>query len=645
MEDKRMGNFFDFKVERLREGQRKALDVIRQRAIAHEPYTAIVIPTRYGKSDLARVAAIQLTRNNVISTAFALSPGVYLRNQFASHGKWAQCIDRYDLPRATKYHLVKGWENSYGANGECLLSATIQLIVSQIDEFCKWTRSQIATTGKPPLFFIDECQMTSTANKWGGAAEKLAASGALIVLLTATPIRDDHRPPAGFPFVEKVVNEDAQRTACGRGSDPSKITVRRFEGSEIEIRLVAHHETTFEQAWEERPSPLCEVNYVPFDVFLRDTELEIEEGERPEDLADLSISTMNVKQVRQYLGRICRDPGVIREGARRLVQKLKERRTLDSKVAAMVFCDIDRRENGEDVIEVNRWAKKIEKAIKAEAQLISLELETVIATSASEENEEAAGNKAIEKFSSGLGDVLIVKQMGGAGLDCERIKIVLDLSPVRTLAAWIQRIMRAATPYGPFHYCDLISPDDCIARNFWRSMIKDQGGAAKFFEGELVDEYEVARKEREWMRVIGTGNAPFHDNTGQTAEPEKYDFVRCVTESFPVLQLHMTDVQISEQGGSLYEKLRNQKGPVANVDADLKEMYTRLDDQVHDITMARLGGKYEAQEYGRIKSHVWHEAYTRAGAQKPLERITDLKVLHHVEAILTEIARSTRPSA
>src|SRR5258707_1244612 len=68
-------------------------------------------------------------------------------------------------------------------------------------------------------------------------------------------------------------------------------------------------------------------------------------------------------------------------------------------------------------------------------------LDVVIATSA------ADGKEVIERFAGGHGDVLIVKQMAGMGLDLPWVKVGLDLSATRTYAALIQRMFRPATPH------------------------------------------------------------------------------------------------------------------------------------------------------------------------------------------------------
>jgi len=617
--------------------------VIFDRVRDRLPYTAIVIPTRYGKSDMMRVSAVQLHKHGLICTAFALSPGIDLRDQLGSQGKWEKCVELYNLSRKATHRNIEHCENNPIANNECFLSATIQLVLHHIDGFVDLTRKLIVKTGKPPVFFIDECHFTSDSNKWGSAAAQLAEAGALIVLMTATEIREDGRPPVGFQYDKVLINPEAKRTLASQGSEPDMVKIQIFSGKEYEIRLRVDYKLTFKDAWEEKDSPLCKVDRLPFNVYLSDANIIPDEDDG--DWADARISTMSARQARQYLGAICRSPIVIAEAARRLVQLLTERRLIDPTITAMVFCDVDRQEtNGSAEIEVNRWAKDIRKAIEKAPG--GERFNVIIATSASDDESTSKAKDAhdkITKFKAGLGDILIVKQMGGAGLDCPPITIVLDLSPVRAAPSWIQRIMRAATPYNGHRTCCLITPDDCLAKNNFDRLIAAEGGDAKQFEGELDREFEVPREERERLNIVGTDHAPFNDTMGNTGEAEQYQIVRWIIEELPVVQLTMTNAQIAVASHRLAEKLENNgKDRIADVQRDLDTCGTNTNNKVHDITMKRLGGIYNAEQYRQIIPRVWREVKRRAGVDPNLELecITDLKVRKDVEAAAIEILRS-----
>ena len=67
-------------LEALRIGQRGAVSTIVNRVREREPYTAIVLPTRYGKTDVMRVAGMQLLYSGHISRALILVPNEFLRD-------------------------------------------------------------------------------------------------------------------------------------------------------------------------------------------------------------------------------------------------------------------------------------------------------------------------------------------------------------------------------------------------------------------------------------------------------------------------------------------------------------------------------------------------------------------------------------
>jgi hypothetical protein len=631
-----MPNLYDFNRDGLREGQRKAIDVIFERCRAREPYTAIVIPTRYGKSDLMRVSAVQLCKHGLIGLAFGLSPATQLTDQLDDHQKWIECIERYDLPRTTAHRVVEHLENDYSPNGECFRCATLQFVVSNVKHFAALA-SKAKAAGKPILFFIDECHFTSDDNRWGECAEILANAGALIVLLTATAIREDGHPPKGFPFERRVINADATRTfPGGPGSTPDMVKMDVYKGQDVETFIRAHHETTFAQAWAEHPSVLCKVTFSAFDVYLSDTDV-TPDSDDSEDWMDAHIKDMSARQTRQYLGRICRSPIVISEGAERLVRLLNELRRIDPTVAAMVFCDCDRDDKGNFI--VDRWAKNIRRAIeKASGGTLNV----VIATSAGDEASGAKGSELIKKFQKGSGDVLIVKQMGGAGLHCPRIKIILDLSPVRALASWIQRIMRAATPHNRLLHCILITPADCLAEACFERMIASQGGAARF-EGDLDHSYEVPHEEREWMQVAGVGNADFRDNIGNLGPAEQYEDVRSVRELFPELHT-LTDPEIAVRVGPLADRIRTRKGRVVNVEREIEDLHKACNDLAAEIALHRMGGHYQPDQYPRVIARVWQDVHRRVGIDT-IKDVTDLKVLRDVQAALIEILRSETAAA
>ena len=88
--------------------------------------------------------------------------------------------------------------------------------------------------------------------------------------------------------------------------------------------------------------------------------------------------------------------------------------------------------------------------------------------------------------------------MAGLGLDISRLKVGIDLSPVRTIAAVVQRMMRVATPHknGQILVCSWITPNDLLSQAIFNSVVKPKT-AVKISTAdlELILSYEKDKKE------------------------------------------------------------------------------------------------------------------------------------------------------
>ena len=121
--------------------------------------------------------------------------------------------------------------------------------------------------------FIDESRTYSSTNEWSKRAQQLAELGAHAVLLTATPIREDGEEIPGFETEPIHEDEFTVTVANPRKEAPENfIWVQLQRRKRRLLRLRAHHITTFGDAWnQERPSPLCQISRLAFDLDLTHT--------------------------------------------------------------------------------------------------------------------------------------------------------------------------------------------------------------------------------------------------------------------------------------------------------------------------------------------------------------------------------------
>ena len=189
-----------------------------------------------------------------------------------------------------------------------------------------------------------------------------------------------------------------------------------------------------------------------------------------------------------------RKPRIINQACEILVRMLTVRQKEEPETAAIVFVGNDKPGDEQD----NRHAQDVKAAIERLSPNFNIE----IATSSTRQ-----ADKTIERFVQQTDiDVMIVKQMAGLGVDCERLKVCLDLSNVRTLNAFIQRVTRIATVWDRRaitgnewdinYHADYITPDDIIGKRLYEHFIRDQGGGSTREDLEYVRTVPNRRERR-----------------------------------------------------------------------------------------------------------------------------------------------------
>ena len=483
---------FEFNKDKYRIGQRDAFDETILR-IQHrgESHTAIVLPTRYGKSDYMRMTGLHLVHQGAVSGVMVMTPSRVLRNQMVNAEKLAQSFRWYETKlerinsRGTRrsgifpYNMSDRPEIQKMVDSE-LVATTTSMVSRNLATIVHWIDHLKSRYGVYPVIFVDEAHTASNQTAWGKTIEALANAHAYIVLCTATPYRTDGQPIPGFQIETISAEEMSGQQRLG-----AHIYLR--QGQRVVYKMVAHHITTFQQAWQE--SVLCQVSRESFDVDLREHGMDGYE--------DYLLSGLGETSSRRALNEAVRSPAVIREGVRRLVRNLRYRRKDAPETAGIVFVGADdgsQLDDEQDEVSnqsVNQYANMVREAIQEDG----LEFKVVIATS----KIDGDPAQAIEEFAKGPrgGDVLVVKMMASAGLDIARLKVALDLSTVRTPVSFVQRIMRICTRWDrdagePVLRATYITPDESRGRELYNDLIYDLGGASATIQwneetGEPID--------------------------------------------------------------------------------------------------------------------------------------------------------------
>ncbi len=423
---------FEFNKKKFRQGQSDAFDeTVLRIQNRGESHTAIVLPTRYGKSDYMRMTGLYLLNQGAVSGVMVMAPNRVLRNQMVSKEKVDQSFRLYEtrVERINQRGERRRGISPYNMNDRPqiermadseLIAATTSMVDRNLSTIIHWIDYLKSRYGVYPVIFVDEAHVASNQTAWGKTIAALAEARAFIVLCTATPYRTDGQPIPGFRIDPISVEDLSSRQRRGAH-------VYQMQGQKVVYRLVAHHVTTFQQAWQE--SVLCQVSRESFEVDLREHGMDGYE--------DHLLSGLGETSSRRALFEAVRQPDVVREGVRRLVRNLRYRRKDARETAGIVFVgaddggDLDDEHDEFNNRNVNQYANMVQEILRKEGP----EFTVVIATS------KIDGDPAqtIEKFAKGPrgGDVLVVKMMASAGLDIARLKVALDLSTVRTPVSFV----------------------------------------------------------------------------------------------------------------------------------------------------------------------------------------------------------------
>jgi superfamily II DNA or RNA helicase len=506
-------------VSGMRIGQRGALNCIISRIRNGEKKTAIVLPTRYGKSDVIRLSAYELYYQGLVSTSVVMVPSAFLYNQMVRRADVKQMISRYHVQNDIESARLNSQSQERLMKApKVFMAATIQWVNMNCANMVKYVRAMIRRTGKPPAFYIDESHMNSSDNSWGTTIEKIEQAGAYIILVTGTPYRADGKLIPGFD-VEEIDAKDSQVTVTR--PVPGKEGFRQvtvYKQQVKDVILTPHYQRTYREAWDE--GVICRINRISFDPTVTASD------RTRQNLSDINSET----DARRALGQVVRTDQCIEEGIRLLVEHIqyKKQHFNQKHISGLIFVGNDVSDFEDyDAQHINRVASILRNRFP--------EIRFGIATSADEE----AAEKTITEFGKGSFDVLIVKQMASVGLDVSHLKVALDLSTVRTKAAFIQRIMRTATRFGNVNYGDYITPDDNAGLALFQTLITNEGGSEQTLKirGDVIDDKEVESGDQgdevKQFIVDDIQAGTFSDDEAKKASTKEAEYRDAYVQKYP----------------------------------------------------------------------------------------------------------------
>lgn len=470
------------------EALRAALRLIQG---GHSTISVIMAP-RYGKSHFIRQLSVELVERNIAGACIALTPWTFLRDQLNESEKIATMIVHHAISDAAirPKPIVK--DVLFGKLDPEFYKAVPRRhwwTLTMAQAYTPYTRTvlcdlaaQFRHEKRPLVVFIDESHLTSTGDTgWGALAAEFKTAGAVLVLLTGTPERADNIAPFGFQ-TEEINRRDFEYKTAKKISD-EETRIEYWEAQKVRYKLVSDTPMVgLQQAWREQA--LTKLQH-RFWLFQTDDEL---------------VNGVSNRKARRALGAALRNAEQIEFAVREMLDELRLRRQTDGHhgpseptTAAIVFVGNDQpNDDGND------WhAREVRRIIvKVWSEYLPGRPKVQITTSDTENEDSVKAAAAIKAFVDGDSDIIIVKQMGGVGLDAPRLKVGLDLSTIRTKSSTTQRWLRLATHWKDVTHGTMILPNDPITMQLWHDIVEEQGGQYVIENATLIN-----------TEVVEAGNA------------------------------------------------------------------------------------------------------------------------------------------
>lgn len=642
---------FTFNWEKLRLGQRQAINTIRSRVRAREPFTSIVLPTRYGKSDVARLATLQMMSDGTVSNGLIVAPATNLVEQLLDESRLEASSRYYGFSRDVFFGVqtINNPPRLTRLKRSPLSSITTHMANLHIPILQQWVNTMIADPSGPrlwPVVFMDEAHLASDSNRWGNIAETLANAGAHVVVMTATPYRQDGRPIPGFDRDRYVL----ETTSEG--------------GERVVYDLEPHWETTLQQAMEEDPPPIAQITYQPFGIRGRLENIDDATVDR------IVLDDLDDADIRRAYRESLRNDAVMEDAIRFFLTELGNRRRdpRQAKVAGIIFV-------GNHESEFDNWENEHAVRVKTFLNQLSprLRCEIIVSSDPSAQN-------LLDEFLGEKVDVAIVKQMGAIGLDAPHLKVALDLSNTRSRAYFLQRIMRIATrwepdgfEHDPVLWGTYIAPDDRITRQRVQDVFEGTGVLRPTTEGNIpasgpidippIDPVQGRLRYFVAEDVVLTGD--LRDFDGTEAPATYIPIVDSLRNSVPetsgapkaALAAFFQQIGVDPDTHVEAPDLTPSQAPADPEPTTTLNITKRLDDErkkVSDLGKKAINVRFRRSysnykqnraEYGKVAAQFWGEHFRQVGlpSNHKLELIDDVETLRIIrENIESELRRRPR---
>lgn len=548
---------------------------------------AIYMCCRYGKSDTIRNLALLAIAAGKSCQALVIHPFPVLSQQFLEEVRLKSWRQRWLPfgPRLGKIQILPDFAHGSMCNEEWIGTIHIQALMQpmQLALLAQWVERCKTKTGMPPIIFFDEAHQFAKSNKWGDVARCLHDAGCIVVVLTATPFRNDGDDIFGFR--KKAIGDTKSREkkyVQPHAADQSKLELHTVTRDETEFLLEADVEIPFAQGWAEG-----HIAKATFDLI----DLNMEGwGQRQGD--QRLLSEIPKDEARAILPSLYRDRSLIAEGARRALGHLENFRKRVPEATCVWY--------GMNDESASNLASENQKAIKDSIKSANPSMSVAIATLNTDEEADEKSRQVIQRFCDVQkkgDDFLVLKQMGAAGLDSDRICVVVLWNTVRSLGQMIQMAMRGGNVSGKTHFV-IVGLKDSITVEKLEAFVKGEGG-------QYVDAVETDHS----VQVIDKKSQPdagyvaldiadvgVSDSDGNVASFDDTRLALHVISMFPSVMASDTIPQIAGKAKALGLPMPTVADDVSFVDTT-KDCDTYRDNL--NEWVKRIGKRTFRKQYGR----------------------------------------------
>lgn len=576
---------------------------------------AIYMYCRYGKSDTIRNLALLAIGAGKASAALVVHPFPVLAQQFLEESRLKAWRQRWLPvgPRLGKIQILPDFAHQSMCDDQWIGSIHIQAIMQpmQFALLMAWADRCKTKTGLPPVIFFDEAHQFAKGNKWGDVARRLQAAGCVVVVLTATPFRNDGDDIFGFR--KKAVTDTESREVKyvqKHVADETKLELHTVTRDETEYLLEADVEVPFSQGWGE--GHIAKATFDLIDWNMQGW------GKREGDAR--LLSEIPKDDARSILPSLYRDPAAIAEAARRVVGHLEKFRKHVPDATVVWYGMND--DSAGDVASENQ------KAIKDAIKVASPSMLVAIATLNTDDDADQKSREVIQKFCDvrkKSHDFLVLKQMGSAGLDSDRICIVVLWNTVRSLGQMIQMAMRGGNASGKTHFV-IVGLKDSITAERLEAFVKGEGG--QYVDAVETDHVvELIDKNIEpdaGYVAVDIADVGMSDSDGNVASFDDVRLALHIISMWPSLIASDTIPQIAAKAKALGLPIPTVSDDVAFVDTtkdcdryrdNLGEWVKRIGGRMFLNRNGRKsnGSKEDRNAYGELYRDVQSQIKKRAG--------------------------------